>query len=295
MGATGHVGHVIVEELLKRGHVVRAIGRNVDKLHQLEIKGANLVLCEFDDVEVLTQSFKDAYAVFCFIPPASSGGSDFSRYQDRVSEAICQACVAAGVDRLVNLSSMGAGLSEGTGPIVGLHRHEERLNTLNIFTTLIHLRPTLFMENLNEYISMILNQQVIRSPIDQNLPIEMVATRDIGWKAADFLDSTANFGNLVFEFVGPKEVTMNQVAEAFGQILEIPELRYQQISFDEARKEWLQAGMTEEIVGLVLEMYKAFNSHQIWPTQELTLTHHGTTTLQAYVQHITHKLFAYLH
>lgn len=294
MGATGHIGRVIVEELLKRGHVVRAIGRNVDKLHQLDIKGANLVICEFDDVETLTQAFTDAYAVFSFIPPGSDE-ADYEAYQDRVSSAICQAIREASVKRLVNLSSLGANLPSGTGPIAGLHRHEERLNALNCFTTLIHLRPTFFMENLNEHLPQILNEQQIRSCIDENLPLDMVATRDIGWKAADFLDSTADFPHLVFEFVGPKPVTMWQVTELFANVLDMPELHYQQISLEEARWEWLQAGMNEKLVAMLIEMYKAFNTGLIVPTQELTLTHHGTTTIQAYIQHMTHKLFTYMH
>ncbi len=51
MGATGQVGHIIAEDLLKRGHAIRAIGRNEKKLRALLGKGAEIYLYDFDDVE----------------------------------------------------------------------------------------------------------------------------------------------------------------------------------------------------------------------------------------------------
>jgi uncharacterized protein YbjT (DUF2867 family) len=39
MGATGHIGHHLTEELLKRGHHVRALGREPLKLQELKTKG----------------------------------------------------------------------------------------------------------------------------------------------------------------------------------------------------------------------------------------------------------------
>jgi uncharacterized protein YbjT (DUF2867 family) len=232
--------------------------------------------------------------VFSFIPPSYTE-RDFSSYQDRVSKAIVQAIANSGVQRVVNLSSIGANVSEQTGPILILRKHEQRLNGLQNLVSLVHLRPGFFMENLNAFIPQILSQKVIRSPLDENLPIAMCATRDIGWKAADFLDSTANFSNLVFEFVGPKEVTMKDVALAFASCLDIPQLRYEQISFDDARREMMAQHMPEQVVDSMLEMYRAFNEGKITPTQELKPSHHGTTTLEAYLAHITHRLFAQQH
>jgi uncharacterized protein YbjT (DUF2867 family) len=292
MGATGHIGHVVVEELLKRGHAVRAIGRSEHKLHELEIKGASSVITEFDNTEMLTQAFTDCYAVFTLIPP-SYHEKDYAGYQDHISNSIVQAIKNSGVTRVVNLSSMGANLAEGTGPISGLHRNEKRLNSLQNLTTLIHFRPTYFMENLDDYIPTILGQQVICSPLDKDAKLPMVACRDIGWKAADFLDSTQDFGILVFEFVGPKAVTMQYVAECFGKVLDMPEVHYEQVSFDDAKQELLVRGISENLVDSLLEMYRAFNAGWIQPSKELTLTHRGATTIEAYIQHLGHKLFAH--
>ncbi len=293
MGATGHIGRVIVEELLKRGHIVRAIGRNEGKLYQLELKGADTYSINYDDSKALTEAFRDTFAIFSLLPPAYTE-KNYSAFQETVSKAICTAVSDSECRRVINLSSIGADLDAGTGPIIGLHNHEKKLNNISSLETLIHLRPDFFMENLEKYLPMIKNAGVIQAPIDQNLPIAMIATRDIGWKAADFMDSTAPFGNLVFEFIGPKNITMNYVAEIFGQVFDHPELWYDEISMNVAREEMLGSGMQPEITDLMIEMYEGFNSGLIVPSQEIKPTHRGITTLDEYAHMLAHKLFSYV-
>lgn len=256
------------------------------------IKGAELVIGDFDDVEVLIDGFTDAYAVFTMIPPAHT--DNYLAFSDRIGDAICDALQRSNVKRVVNLSSMGANNPEGTGPIKGLYKLERKLDAIKDWITLIHLRPTYFMENLNAFIPMIQNQGIFVGSLSENLQIPMVATRDIGWKAADFLDSSAPMPNLIFEFVGPKDVTMQYVAEVFGKAFDHPDLRYQQISYEEDKKGMIDMGIPQKLAELLVEMYKAFNEGLIKPTQELKLTHHGMTTLEEFAQMVAHKTLTHI-
>lgn len=294
MGATGHIGHAIVEELLKRGHIVRAIGRSEEKLHHLEQKGAETFSIDFDDSEALADCFKDCYAVFTMIPPAASE-KNYSSYQDNVIDAIWWALDNSGVKHVVNLSSIGADLDEGTGPIKGLHRLEVKLNTLKNLDVLVHLRPDFFMENLDNSLSTLKDKGIIYGALDPDVPIAMVATRDIGWKAADLLDSTAPLGHMVFEFAGPKNVTMNHVAEVLSWAFDHPNITYEQISMDQAKKWMLDHGMQPDTVDLMIEMYEGFNSGLIVPTEEIKATHRGITTFEEYAQMLAHKMFSLVH
>ncbi len=294
MGATGHIGHAIVEELLKRGHIVRAIGRSEEKLHHLEQKGAEVYSINFDDSKALADCFKDCYAVFTMIPPAISE-KNYASYQDKVTNAIWWAIDNSGIKRVVNLSSIGADLDKGTGLIKGLHRLEEKLNTLKNLDVLVHLRPDFFMENLDNSLATIKDRGIIYGPLDRDLPIPMVATRDIGWKAADFLDSTAPLGHIVFEFVGPKEVTMNHVAEVLAWAFDHPNLTYEQISMDQFKTWLLDHGMQPDTVDLMVEMYESFNSGLIVPSEEIKATHRGITSFEEYAQMIAHKMFSLAH
>ncbi len=294
MGATGHIGHAVVEELLKRGHIVRAIGRSEEKLHHLEQKGAETLSIDFNDSTALRDAFRDAYAVFTMIPPAASEKS-YSSFQTIVGDAIVWAIRESGVKRVVNLSSIGADLDEGTGPILGLHYLEEKLNTIKNLDVLIHLRPDFFMENLDQSIVTIKDQGKIFGPLDPTVPIAMVATRDIAWKAADFLDSTAPLGHMVFEFAGPKDVTMDHVAEVFSWAFDHPGLKYEQISMDKVKNWMLSTGMAKETVDMMIEMYEGFNSGLIVPTEELKPAHRGITSLEEYAQMLAHKMFSLMH
>lgn len=287
MGATGHIGHVIVDDLIKRGHIIRAIGRNEKKLRTLLGKGAEIYLYEFDDVDGLTQAFKDCYSVFCMIPAKMN--EDLNIFQDRVGEAICQALKNTGVKRVVNLSSIGAELEEGTGLIQGLRRQEERLNALNTITELIHLRPGYFMENISSSIPSILYEDEISSPLNGDLPIYMVATRDIGWKAADFLERTDSVNHQIFDFVGPYEISFNEANLILGQVLDKPNLRYVQISFEKERDNLIKAGVNPVTADLLIEMFKAFNEGKIRRTQQLTPEHRGRTTFEEFAHMIAHR------
>ncbi len=53
MGATGHVGKVVAERLLKAGSQVRLIGRSAERLKNLVDRAVIPHVAAFDDVEAL--------------------------------------------------------------------------------------------------------------------------------------------------------------------------------------------------------------------------------------------------
>lgn len=295
MGATGQIGHVIVEDLLKRGHVIRAIGRNERKMRNLLAKGCEVYLYEFDDVEGLTEAFRDCNSVFCMIPPVkmipSLKAESEEIFQDRVGIAVYEALRRTRVPRVVNLSSLGAELSEGTGPIKGLHKQEERLNDLQTITDLIHLRAGYFMENFAMAAPSILYNDLITMPINGDIPIEMIATRDIGWKVADLLERTDPFHHQIFDFVGPRALSYHEATAILAQILDKPHLHYVQNTFEEERDLLLKAGFESESIASLLEMFQAINLGKLRPNQKLTLEHRGTTTFEEFAQMFVHRMF----
>src|SRR5262245_46590095 len=107
MGATGHIGSVITEALLSKGHEVRALGRDPKKMSALAAKGAKTKSPAFTDPAGLGEAFAGAEAAFVMIPP-SYGEADFPAYQDRTTDAIVKALQKAGVRKVVSLSSVGA-------------------------------------------------------------------------------------------------------------------------------------------------------------------------------------------
>ncbi len=282
MGATGHIGHVVVEKLLEKGHQVRALGRDAKKLSGLKAKGANTFSIAFDDAKALTTAFQGADGVFIMTPPSYTE-QDLSAYQDRVGEAVIKALIDSGVKTAVNLSSIGGEQPSGTGPIAGLYRMEQRLNKLGDLNV-VHLRPGPFMENQYYSIPALKAHGIFGSTGPGNYPMPAVATKDIGEKAAEFLDGFFIHGKIVFDFAGPREYTLTEVTAALGKAIGKPGLAYVQFPFEDAKKAMLGSGMIPKTVDLMLEMYKAGNEGKLRATQEITPEHRGKTTIEEFAK-----------
>jgi uncharacterized protein YbjT (DUF2867 family) len=283
MGATGHIGHNLTEELLKKGHKIRALGRDKHKLQELKAKGAEIIAGDFTDINLLTKAFQGCHAIFAFIPPGYTA-DDMEVLRDKTAEATVQAIAKAKISHVLNLSSIGAHLSSGTGPIKELHYQEERLNMIpNI--NVLHFRPAFFLENLFSILPSIKSGNVAMS-LKGDLPIHMIATRDIALKVAELLGALKFTGSTVFEFVGPQEITMTEAVKVIGKAIGKPDLKYTQLSYEQDEKRMIDSGMKHQIAHLMVEMWRAFNEGKIAPTQKLTPEHKGKTTLDEFSKEI---------
>jgi uncharacterized protein YbjT (DUF2867 family) len=282
MGATGQIGRVMTETLLQGGHEVRAIGRDARKLSTLKGKGARTLASTFDDTGALTEAFSGSDGVFVMIPP-DQVADDFADFQDRTGERIREAVILSRVKKVLNLSSIGAQHAEGTGPVQGLHRQEQRLNAVAGIDVL-HLRPCYFMQNCRRFIPAIRERGVIASALMPDLPIWMVSTEDIGRKAAEILMQVDFREQSFFEFVGPQQITQTQATGIIGHALGRPELRYVQLSYDEEMKNFLKAGMKPATADLFVRMEKGFNEGLFATTGSLGIAHRGSTPFESFAR-----------
>ena len=126
-GATGNIGMVLASRLLQSGVKIRAVARNTEKLVQLTAKGAEARVGDIGNIAFLADAFLGADAVFAMIPP-NYHALNLRAYQLRIAASLVEALKTAGVSRVVALSSSGASLPSGTGPIaaVGLRRYPHR-------------------------------------------------------------------------------------------------------------------------------------------------------------------------
>src|SRR5437762_2898506 len=120
-GAAGHISKPLAEKLLETGHEVVVIGRNAANLKPLIDKGAKVAIGSVEDVDFLTQSFQGADAVYTMVPPKIDA-PDWKGYISGIGENYHKALEAAKVPAVVNLSSVGAHLADGGGPVSGLYK-----------------------------------------------------------------------------------------------------------------------------------------------------------------------------
>jgi len=213
-GVTGHTGKVAAESLLARGERVRVVVRDAAKGAPWAARGAEVAVADLGDAAALTEAFRGARGAYVLVPP-NLAAPDFRAYQRATGEAIAQALEAARVPHVVLLSSIGAELADGTGPIAGLYDVEARLARVP-GTAATFLRAAWFLENLQGSLAA-LPHGILPVFFPAEFPIEAIVTQDIGRLAATLLLEGAGQPGSVVELGGPP-VTPNEIADAIGRV-----------------------------------------------------------------------------
>jgi uncharacterized protein YbjT (DUF2867 family) len=278
--ATGNIGKVLSETLLTKGAKVRVVGRNVERLDALKEKRAETFVGSIDDSAAMTKAFTNAEVVFALTPP-NMGVKDFRAYQNQVGTSVAAGITAAKVPNVVHLSSVGANLSQGVGPVNGLYDNEQRLNSLE-GVNVLHLRPVYFMENLLFNVGMIKGMGFMGSPLKADLSLPMIATKDIAAVAARLILALDFKGTSVHDLQGPREYTMSEVTKVLGAAIGKPDLKYVQFTYAAAEKAMVGLGMSPDLASLFMEMNKGLNDGIMKPTQARSKETTTPTTLEEF-------------
>jgi uncharacterized protein YbjT (DUF2867 family) len=280
-GATGNTGSVVATRLLGRGEKVRVIGRDASRLGGFVQKGAEAFVADVTDATALTKAFTGTKALYAMIPPNPSA-PDVSAYQERVSDALVTAITDAGVGHAVVLSSVGADKPDKTGPVVGLRNLEQKLSSVAGLNAL-YIRAGYFMQNLLPQIAVIQNFGVLGGPLRADLPVAMIATRDIGDWAAEELLQLSFVGKQARELLGQRDLTYREVASVMGKAIGKPSLTYSQFPPQLIKPALLQSGMSSSMADLILEMSDALNSGYMAPLEPRSARNTTPTPIETFV------------
>ena len=284
MGASGNTGHIVASNLLTRGEKVRVVGRDSAHLQPLASKGAEPFIADVTDASALAKAFHGADSAYVMIPPNITS-KDPLGYSNRVSDAIAAAVQGAGTKNVVVLSSIGAELASGTGPVVGLHNLEQKLNQIG-GANVLYLRAGYFMENTLPQAHAIRQMGTSVGPLRADLKVPMIATRDIGTAAADLLLHPTIHGKQTRELLGQRDLTYTEVAAIIGKTIGKQDLKYVQVPDDLFRAALVQMGMSEPMANLLLEMTQALNAgkmHALEPRKQQNTT---PTSYETFVKEI---------
>jgi uncharacterized protein YbjT (DUF2867 family) len=214
--------------------------------------------------------------------PPDLANPNYSAYQDKVIDAVASALETGAPANVVVLSSFGADKPDKTGPIAGLHRMEERLKRISGLNALF-LRAGYFMENTLPQAGVIQQMGVTAGPLQPDLKIPMIATRDIGAFAADALLHLEFRGYQTQELQGERDLTMPEATGVIGKAIGKPDLQYRQVTYDQFRGILLQMGASQSIADLFVEMSEALNSGYV---RALESRSHRNTTRTSYEQFV---------
>jgi len=260
-GATGHTGQPIALGLLAAGHTVRVVSRSAEKAKELTARGAILFTGETRDASLLARAFRGADAAYLMVPPDYQT-PDYTGTQVAHATAMAEAAGKARLPRAVALSSIGAHLTSGAGVVQGLQRLEAALNAVDGLSVL-HLRPTYFLENTLGQAGAVIQMGAMASPVRADLPVPMVATRDIAayalkrLLALDFTDRKVQY------LLGAAEYTYPEVARVCGRAIGKPDLAYRQVPYDAAKQAMMGIGWSENLADRMNEFVRALNEGRV--------------------------------
>ncbi len=284
VGATGHTGRIIAGTLLRQGEKVRVIGREATRLKPLADQGAETFVGSVEDAAAMTRGFVGATAVYTMVPP-NYGAPRMRTYQQAVGEALATALERTHVPFVVNLSSLGAHLSEGVGPIKGLHDVEQRLNRV-AGTNVLHLRPGYFMENLLWNRDLIRSQGINGTPLEGDAPQYLIATRDIAQVAAERLRRRDFTGTSVQDLLGQRDLSMNEATAILGKAIGKPDLPYVPFPYDAAEQAMRGLGFSADAAGTMIELYRWLNDHAKAPRIPRTTANTTPTSFETFAQEV---------
>jgi uncharacterized protein YbjT (DUF2867 family) len=256
-GVTGHVGGAAARELLDAGAAVRVVVRDPERGRPWSERGAEVARADFTDRTALAAAFTGCAGAFVMLPTIATATDAEHR---AMADSIAAAVANSGVPHVVALSSIGADLPDGTGPVRWLHHLEHRLRETGARLTAI--RPPHFQEKVEEVLGAATGAGIYPVFGDADTPTPMVATRDIGAAVAGALTSPSTAGEVV-DLEAP-QYTERHVADVLGAVLGT-ELRVVTVP----RSDWLATltggGVPPLLAAELVDLYDADSRHLLQP------------------------------
>jgi uncharacterized protein YbjT (DUF2867 family) len=249
----GQIGKHVVKALLKSGHPVVAVGL---ERHRTEFtdsigKGLEFRAASHDDSASLIDATADASALFWLTPPTTS--MSMREWYETTSLAAAKVIERNKFDRVVNISSLGAGMRAGLGTVSYVGKVEEKLN--KVARNIVHLRPGYFMENLLLQRNQLANGY-FEFPYAPDHDLPWISAADIGESAAHYLSDPSWSGKLYVPLMGPENLTCVELAEKLSKVLG-KKIEYRQTRFSDLRESLIKAGLTSPIASELTETMMA--------------------------------------
>ncbi|PSR53965.1 NAD-dependent dehydratase [Adhaeribacter arboris] len=260
-GSLGHISKPLAERLIQAGHQVTIISSNAGKISEIEKLGATAAIGSVEDTAFLTQAFTGADAVYTMVPPTISA-PDWRQHIAKVGKNYAEAIRATGVKYVVNLSSMGAHMPEGCGPVSGIYYVEQALNELE-GVAVKHLRPGFFYYNFLANAGMVKHMGIIGGNYGSDTKMVLVATDDIAEVAAEEL-LNLNFTGKSVRYIVSDERRTQEIATIFGQAVGKPDLHWVDFPDQDTLGAMLQNGLPEDVAKNYTEMGAAIRSEEMF-------------------------------
>jgi NAD(P)H dehydrogenase (quinone) len=243
-GATGQLGHLIVDHLINRGIApaeITAAGRDTTRLAALAETGVTTAVIDYTDPATLATAFAGADVLM--LVSGSEVGQRVAQHTNAITAA-----VAAGVGRIVYTSAPHA----DTSALVLAPEHkatEEALRASGVAVTI--LRNNWYTENYADTISQARDTGVYLTSTGEGRVAS--ATRADYAEAAAVVLTTPGHENAAYELAGDVAWNGTEMAEALTQIVGRP-VGFTAVSPEEHTAILTGAGLDDGTAGFVVAL-----------------------------------------
>jgi uncharacterized protein YbjT (DUF2867 family) len=285
-GVTGRTGAAAADALLRSGHPVRVVVRDLAKGRSWAERGAQLVVADLTDLASMTIALSHARGAYV-VSPQHYNREDLFERADVIARTTARAAVAADLPGLVALSSVGADRESGTGWI-GMNRvFEQRLGDAGV--PAVFLRAAYFMENWAPMVGLAMRSGSLPTFLaPPQRPIPMVATADVGVTAAALLQKE-EIKTCVVTLSGPKDYAPNDVAAIVSATLGKP-VNVTILPEAEWPKALTDARFSKAAIAGFAEMTRGLNTSHIDIKSDLSaIERAGTTALDRVIGELAQR------
>lgn len=259
-GSTGHISKPIIENLVKAGHEVIVISSDIKKEDDIKALGASPAIGSVEEADFLAAVFRGADAVYLMIPPKWTV-SDWIGYQKAVADNFVDALNINAVKHVVVLSSIGAHMGVGAGPVDGLGYLEQEI-TSKTRADALFLRPSYFYYNLFNQIGMIKHAGIMGSQQPASHKLVLTHTTDIAEVATEAL-LKLDFKGKTVQYIASDERTWAEITKVLGSAIGKPELPYVEFSYEQSHGGMLGAGLSKVLADGYATMGEALRSGEM--------------------------------
>lgn len=262
-GSLGHISRPLAQELIQKGHAVTVVTSKAERKPGIEKLGATAAVGKAEDADFITATFTGADLVYTMIPPGNMMDPNYDIYAKvrTLMASYRKAIAAAGIKRVIHLSSIGAHTDKGNGLLRLHHIAETTLKQLPADVHLTFMRPTGFYYNLLAYIPMIKQQGLIAANYGQDDHCIWVAPADIATAIVEEIEHPSKESPSI-RYVASDELTCSGTAHILGEAIGKPDLQWIKIPGQQMLDALVARGMSQAIAEGMVEMFANRNLYE---------------------------------
>lgn len=251
---TSQIGSKVVNDLLDVGAPLRLIARDATRLSDAVRNRTEVVEGSHGDASVVERAFEGADALFWLVPPDPTKTLEeaWHEFTRPAAEAIRRHTVS----RVVSITALGRGTpwQDRAGPVTASIRMDDMLMASG--AAFRGLAMPSFMENTVRQAGVIRKEGLLFGPIKSDRKLPFTATRDMAAVAACLLGDASWRGQKEVAMLGPEDLSFDDQAAIISDVIG-REVRYQQISFDQFKQQFLDRGASGSFAQGYADMYRA--------------------------------------